>query len=145
MFEELKVRSIRHGQRVTALRRQVPGLLRNRGGHASAYELINDLPSIGRRPSPPPVYRTLEYLMEIGMVKRLSATNTFVVPPPCITGSTHTVFLICTHCGAVEALENLELERALSAAANGAGYDVTGEHTEVNGICRGCRSWSAKK
>ncbi|MDR5777406.1 MULTISPECIES: transcriptional repressor [unclassified Caballeronia] len=142
LIERLECRLVATGQKATRLRRQVLSLLLRRGGHASAYELINDLPSIGRTPSPPAVYRALDFLIEIGLVVRLSATNTFMVLPLKVEGQGHAVFLICTKCHAIEMLAGIEVERTLFNAAQGARYRLAGGHTEVNGVCSACQAKS---
>ena len=138
-MEELESRSIARGQRVTTLRRQVLALLLNRGGQASAYELIDDLPTIGRRPSPPAVYRALDFLMDVGLVKRLSSTNTFVVSPANRPNSQHLIFLVCVSCGAMETVASSNLQRALADAARDYNYRIEGCHTEVKGLCWSCQ------
>ncbi|SFT83123.1 Fur family transcriptional regulator [Paraburkholderia aspalathi] len=137
-LDTLERRCAAAGHRLTPLRRQVLSLLLRRNGRATAYEIINDLPSVGRRPSPPSVYRALEFLMKIGFVNRVAATSTFFVS---VTDGPrrHTVLLVCAACGATEALEDEGLERALSQAAGSAHYEVDGGQTEVNGICGACQ------
>ncbi|PRE45429.1 Fur family transcriptional regulator [Burkholderia multivorans] len=137
-WEALEARCTAGGHRLTPLRRQVLDLLLKRGGRATAYEIINDLPSVGRRPSPPSVYRALEFLMGLGVVNRVAATSTFVVSMAASPRS-HTVLLVCRVCGATEVLADEGLERALSRAAGSAHYEVRGCQTEVSGICGACQ------
>jgi len=134
----LETRCTARGHRLTPLRRQILGLLLDRGGWASAYEIINDLPSVGRRPAPPSVYRALEFLMNAGIVNRVAATSTFFVSATDRPGR-HTVFLVCRVCGATQVLADEALERALSTAAGSAHYEVDGSQTEISGICGACR------
>ena len=145
-MEQLEARSTALGQRVTTLRRQVLALLLNRGGRASAYELINDLPSIGRRSSPTPVYRALDFLMEIGLVKRLSSTNTFIVSPESgpDDGGEHPVFLVCASCGAVQIVASPNLKHVLAEAARESKFRLEGGHTEVKGVCSTCQQQPAR-
>ncbi|MFT4063589.1 Fur family transcriptional regulator [Paraburkholderia sp.] len=144
-MDALERRCAAGGQRLTSLRRQVLSLLLERGGRATAYEIINDLPSVGRRPSPPSVYRALEFLMKIGIVNRVAATSTFFVSTTTRRGR-HTILLVCRACGATEVLADEGFERALSKAAGAAHYEVDGGQTEVNGICGTCqRSRNADK
>ncbi len=145
LMNELEARSGALGHRSTVLRRQVLDLLLRRGGHASAYQLVNDLPTIGRAPSPPQVYRALDFLIDLGLVMRLSATNTFIVapvPPGSAVDAGHTVFLICTRCNAVEVLPGPGLQQALDDAVGALRYQLKGGHTEVNGICAACQAMS---
>jgi Fur family transcriptional regulator, zinc uptake regulator len=135
----LEMRCAASGHRLTLLRRQVLTLLLKRGGQASAYEIINDLPSVGRRPSPPTVYRALEFLMRIGIVSRVATTGTFFVSVA-DGRKQHTILLVCTVCGATELVADAALEHALSKAAGSANYQVDGGQTEVNGICEACMS-----
>lgn len=136
-METLERRCAAGDHRLTPLRRQVFTLMLQRGGRATAYEIINDLPSVGRRPSPPSVYRALEFLMKIGIVNRVAATSTFFVSVT--NGRKHTILLVCTVCGATEILADQGLESALSKAARSAHYTVDGGQTEVNGVCGACQ------
>ncbi|SAL54668.1 FUR family transcriptional regulator [Caballeronia sordidicola] len=133
----LKARCEANGQRLTPLREQVLALLFQRGGRATAYQLIDALPSLGRRATPPSVYRSLEFLIEVGVVKRLFSTNTFVMCDDA-TIDEHAIFLVCTRCSSTVALEDQSLARAISQAAESASYGVAGQQTEVKGICCRC-------
>jgi Fur family transcriptional regulator, zinc uptake regulator len=134
----LEMRCVAGKRRLTLLRRQVLELLLEHGGQATAYELIEDLPLLGRRASPASVYRALEFLMEIGFVRHLSSNSTFVVSDSNASRE-HAVFLVCTVCGATEKLENEQLARTLVEAAGEVYYEVHGYQTEVNGICGACQ------
>ncbi|MBN3801727.1 transcriptional repressor [Paraburkholderia sp. Ac-20336] len=136
-MDALVARCMADGHRLTALRRDVLGLLVKRGGRASAYELINELPGIGRHDAPPSVYRALHFLISAGVVTRIASTNTFVIAPRAPTQ--HVAFLVCNTCGAVKPVDVACLDGALTHAAKAAQYEITHRHTEINGICAACR------
>ena len=80
---------------------------------------------VGRVASPRLVYRALDFLIDAGVVKLLSATNAVIVAADA-KGSRHTVFLICARCEAVEMLCDAGLKRALIDAAHGARFCLSG-------------------
>jgi Fur family transcriptional regulator, zinc uptake regulator len=138
LVKALETRCVAGGHRLTPLRREVLALLIKHEGRATAYELIDDLPTIGRRASPASVYRALEFLMRIGLVKRLLSTSTFIVAEE-DSKQVHAIFLVCALCGTTENLIDAPLERVLSEAAQTMRYDIHGRQTEVSGICSACQ------
>jgi Fur family zinc uptake transcriptional regulator len=138
IVNELERRCAAGGYRLTALRRQVLGLLLESGGQATAYELISALPSLGRRASPTSVYRSLEFLIQIGFVRHLSSNNTFILSDG-NAPEQHKIFVVCTVCGATETLASVRLTDVLFEAVESAHYQVRGGQTEVSGICGACQ------
>ena len=68
------------GARLTPLRKEVLELILNATGPMGAYDLLAKIKSESDRPAAPPtVYRTLDFLLEKGLIHRLTSINAYVI------------------------------------------------------------------
>src|SRR5579871_4177365 len=65
------------GGRLTPLRRKVLTLLLESHGPAKAYDLLQQLGDDGAA-KPPSVYRSLDFLLEMGLAHRIESLNAFI-------------------------------------------------------------------
>src|SRR5215469_13049876 len=134
------------GANLTELRRHVLGLILDAASPAGAYELLDRLRQT-RRVAPPSVYRTLDFLLEQGLIHKVERLSAFV---GCVAGCTagpdeeaHThaaQFLICRACGRVIELRNDDVSAVLARAAKEMGFSVSGATIEAEGLCRTCET-----
>jgi Fur family zinc uptake transcriptional regulator len=137
-----------HGARLTALRRQVLGLVLESAQPIGAYALLDRLKESRTGAAPPTVYRALEFLLEHGFVHKVERLNAFIGCHSATSGHehhdhdhAHTVqFLICGKCGRVQELEDESVRSALATAALRAGFAPGRMTVEVEGVCRDCAS-----
>jgi Fur family zinc uptake transcriptional regulator len=129
----------RQGLRLTALRKRVLELVWQSHKPLGAYDILAVLSEEdGRRAAPPTVYRALDFLLENGLVHRISSLNAFV-------GCSHPEhahqgqFFICRDCHAAIELENPAISEAISQCAASVGFVVDTQTVEVVGQCSGCR------
>jgi Fur family zinc uptake transcriptional regulator len=145
-LDQAQQRCVTRGGQLTALRREVLRLLLQRGGTAKAYDLQDDMRIAHGRVAPMTVYRALDFLMQMGLVHRVDALNTFVV---CTHHDAHgdeslqTVMLACTSCGEVRE-ESLGNETAALAAAIQQRLAFHPSAFEVKGLCEACLILSGK-
>ena len=126
------------GVRLTPLRSRVLEIVWQSHKPLGAYDMLAVLAAEGRSAAPPTVYRAREFLLEQGLVHRLSSLNAFVgCSRPGHTGSGQ--FLICRSCGNAAELNDSGVERAITRSAASQGFDVDGHTVEVSGICPECR------
>ncbi len=132
------------GVRLTDLRRQVLGLILDRGRPAGAYDLLDRLRARRRGAAPPTVYRALDFLLEQGLIHRIERLSAFVgcVAPECDLDHAHdshaAQFLICRVCKRATELDDRALEHAVAEAAGRVGFRIGGATVEVEGVCAGC-------
>jgi Fur family zinc uptake transcriptional regulator len=104
-----------------------------------AYDILAVLSEQdGRRAAPPTVYRALDFLLENGLVHRISSLNAFIGcnhPEHAHQGQ----FLICRVCHAAIELEQKSISDAIIASARDVGFVVEGQTVEVVGLCSGCQ------
>jgi Fur family transcriptional regulator, zinc uptake regulator len=125
------------GARLTALRRQVLGLIFEAEGPLTAYQLLDRLKETRERAVPPTVYRALDFLMEQRLVHKLERLNAFI---PCAEGGhDHPAqFLICRQCGTVAEIEDRAAAQALEHAAERQGFHPGTTVVEIEGTCAAC-------
>lgn len=97
-------------------------------------ELSRGEPAVGRAS----VYRTLEQLEQLELVRRLEATRGIASYERVDPSGDHHHHAICRRCGRVESFEDLELERAIARVAGRVNVDVTEHDVVLRGTCERC-------
>lgn len=132
-----RVCEARHA-RLTPQRRRVLAAVADRRTAVGAYEIMDLLAVDGRRPAPVSVYRALEFLVEQGLIHRLSSLNAFIAcAEP--TASHRAQFLICRGCRIIVELRSQAVEEAVEADAAARDFTVSSAVVEVSGLCHTCR------
>jgi Fur family zinc uptake transcriptional regulator len=140
------------GANLTELRRHVLGLILNAASPTGAYELLDRLRQSRRGAAPPTVYRTLDFLLEQGLIHRVERLSAFV---GCVAGCTvdpdgenHThaaQFLICRECGRVIEMQDHAVSTVLARAAKDAGFSISSATIEAEGLCSTCRTATGER
>lgn len=123
--------------RLTPLRRRILELIWQSHQPVGAYELLDLLQKEGRA-APPTVYRTLDFLLESGLIHRLaSRTSYFGCSQP---GQKHSgQVLICESCNVLAELDERNISHEIDATAESLGFKVHQQMVEVSGLCPRCR------
>lgn len=124
--------------RLTPLRRRMLEVLAEGHRPMGAYELTDRLSEDGRRLAPTTVYRTLDFLIEQGLVHRLPSRNGFIACNTAHARSDVVVFLICRQCGEVAESEAADIGAELGRLAAGAGFSPVAQVVELEGACGRC-------
>ena len=125
------------GAQLTALRREVLGLILKSDGPMTAYQLLDELKKSRPGAAPPTVYRTLDFLLAQGLVHKLERLNAFIS----CADSGHSYapqFLICNRCGSVAEIEDRSVSTALEKAAKREGFQPSHAMVEIEGLCAAC-------
>jgi Fur family transcriptional regulator, zinc uptake regulator len=104
-----------------------------------AYELKSCLEAaLGRKLSPPTIYRSLDFLLSQHLVSRIESRNAFV---PCAHPEhPHAcVFFVCERCRTSVEVENHALERLIAQDASTLGFEIDRSVIELRGTCAQCR------
>ncbi|MCD6188502.1 MAG: transcriptional repressor [Desulfuromusa sp.] len=126
-----------HGQHFTATRRRVFELVWQQHRPIGAYEVLEQLQQDGRA-APPTVYRALDFLLDLGLVHRISSLNAYV-------GCIHPdyphdgQFLICKSCKSFAELDSPLVTAAIEQSAADADFEVHQHTVEIMGLCPRCR------
>jgi Fur family zinc uptake transcriptional regulator len=127
------------GGRLTRQRRAVAAQLVAAGRALSAYELLERLRPEDGRSTPAGIYRSLEFLMRLGVVHRLATTRSFVLCER--LAEPHPVqFLICRRCGQVVEADDASLAAATNRLGRRLGFELDQRTVELTGVCAGCRT-----
>lgn len=127
------------GQRLTRPRRAVLAKLLSAGRPLSAYELLDLLRPEDGKSTAASVYRTLDFLMGLGIVHRLESTRSFVLcEHP--DGPHWVQFLICRRCGQVVEAEDERVAAATERLGRRLGFALDQRIVELTGVCQSCRA-----
>ena len=129
---------VSQGFRRTAARRAILHTFVENGGHLTADELADQVraahPSVGRMT----VYRTLELLSELGLIRPIYQG----------TGAAHFVLLdqgrhhhlVCNRCGTTIEFEHCGSEAIRRALSEQHNFEIQGHLLEFYGLCEGCQA-----
>ncbi len=84
------------------------------------------------------VYRALETLTDLRLLKRIDAGDGIARYEPARPDGDHHHHLVCRDCGKVEAFSDVRLERAIDKVAGGLGYSVEEHEVVLTGACADC-------
>jgi Fur family ferric uptake transcriptional regulator len=130
-----------HGQPATAQRLAIAGVLLAAPHPLAAEDVIARLDARGTQVGTATVYRTIDVLVESGLVAVHDRGEGFRRFSP-VRAATSAGGLLCTSCGAGEPMDDLESERIASIAARAAGahgYSHERHRLVVYGLCADCR------
>lgn len=125
------------GLRLTPLRRRVFELVWQSHQPVTAYALLEQLVRDGHRAQAPTVYRSLEFLLECGLVHRVESLNAFVGCNQPRRGHDVGIF-ICRACGDVAEISDTAISSGIERGAGRIGFTVESRVVEVSGTCRAC-------
>ncbi len=106
-----------------------------------AYDIVDKMtlnPASGKRILAPTVYRSIEFLLEQGLIHRIATLNAYIGCP--FPGSNHSdFFLICRKCGSAAECSADQLNVAVSQTAKRAHFQVESQVIEIVGLCPECQ------
>jgi Fur family transcriptional regulator, ferric uptake regulator len=119
-------------------RRAVVDLLGRQNCCMSAHEIFDALRRARRPVGIASVYRALETLADLRLVKRVDAGDGIARYEALLPDGDHHHHLVCRDCGKVEAFSDARLERAIDKIAGGLGYSVDEHEVVLTGACADC-------
>lgn len=125
------------GMRWTPQRRLVLGVLSETDGHVTAAELLERCRAADPQTTPSTVYRTLDVLEELGLVRHshgVDGREEFHIRP--LTEHGH---LFCAGCGSSWDVEPTEIEALAGTLESQHGFELDLSHLAIVGRCADCR------
>lgn len=104
----------------------------------SAYSLLDKLKPEGLN-APLQIYRSLEKLLNVGLVHKLESMNTFMACQHPVNHAHLAGFAICDMCKKVEEFHHTETEKALDNWAHKDQFSVRRAAIELHGRCSDCQ------
>lgn len=127
--------------RFTDLREQVFTEIASTRGSIGAYDILERLAQKGTRLAPISVYRSIDALMDAGVIHRLESKNAYFA---CRRhehgGKGRPIFLACENCGTVTEVSAQPIFDAIKELAETAGFEPKVKFVEVSGLCSECKS-----
>lgn len=135
--EEIRER----GGRLSSARRVVLAALFEAAGPVSAEYIADGLGGRMIRSEVSSVYRNLERLEEIGVVRHVHVGH----GPGLYTleGDTEREYLVCERCNRVDTVEAKQLDRVRTQIRKRFGYEARFSHFPIVGLCSNCASETA--
>lgn len=124
---------------VTAQRTAIARVVFESEDHISVEAIEKKLRQLGQRVGTATVYRTLDALVEGGLLRAHDFGEGFRRFEP-VTDSLPHEHLICVRCGAVQEFQNERLERMLPVIADEFHFLHQRHKVEIYGVCKACRS-----
>lgn len=138
--------------KLTELRQQILLLIWENHKPLGAYTLIEQLSEkTQRRIAPPTVYRTLEFLLELGLIHRINSLNAYIgctQPHMHQTQSNQTesneldrqnYFLICRKCHYTQEILDANLSNQIETVSQSFKFLPQEQWLEITGLCEECR------
>lgn len=124
------------GGKLTPLRRKVLTLLLEADGPAKAYDLLEHIGEDGAA-KPPSVYRSLDFLLEMGLAHKIESLNAYVACGHWKHGHA-AVFLICDKCGTAGELHANDSVKKLTQEVESVNFRLRSAVIEIHGMCAAC-------
>jgi Fur family ferric uptake transcriptional regulator len=131
------------GLRWTPQRRTLVEVLSRTDGHVTGSELVERCRAIDPDTTPSTVYRTLDVLEELGLVRHghgADGREEFHVLPELEHGHLH-----CAVCGGTWEIEAGEAGSFVRSLASGRGFAVDLSHLTIVGTCAACRGVASER
>ena len=124
------------GQKLTGPRRTLVRHIFDTHKHFDADELVADLRGAGREVSRSTVYRTLDLLVEAGLLRELRLTNRTAYEHD--YGYPSHDHMHCTACNRIVEFRNDEIRRIRDAISREHGFRAAGHKFVITGLCSAC-------
>ncbi len=124
------------GMRASAARRLLVEALFAADGPASAEEIAQDLHGRGGGGDVASVYRNLDELERIGLVRHIHLGHGPALYA--LAGQIAPAYLLCEVCGSREALSQAELGPLRRSLRSRFGFDASFKHFPISGLCGKC-------
>jgi len=123
---------------MTSVRREIAAQLVELKEPKTAYQILGAVNKKRKtKLSAISIYRTLDFLIEAGVVLKLESKNAFEL---CLGGkSEHShLMMVCDKCGNVQEIEDDALSKTLVKTAKKHGHKLKHNVLELHGVCRSC-------
>ena len=126
------------GYRITRPRKAVIQVLLEDSGYSSPAEVHardrSRCPSVGLVT----VYRTLDLLSQMGLVRRIHSEDGCHSYAAARRGHRH--HIVCRDCGAAVEVEGCDLSAFLARVSDETGFQIKDHLLELSGVCAACRA-----
>lgn len=132
------------GLRLTPLRQRVFEEIASSHRAIGAYEVLERLADKGPRLAPISVYRSIDALLEAGVVHRLESRNAYFACHAGHTEGRHLLIMMCERCGRVAESADDKVFAAIDQAVKRVAFKVRQTVAEIAGLCADCAGQDAE-
>ncbi len=137
--DQVEAACLGRGLQMTALRREIVGILARADQPLGAYAIIQKLAEAQNRiVAPPTVYRTLDFLVENGFVVKIESRQAYVACDH-VGHDHHGVVFSCLKCGRAIEIDSPMVDKDCQSIAETLGFTIERKVIEVAGTCANCR------
>ena len=127
------------GHRSGSGRRAVIDVLARRGCLMTAHDILAALRAGGSGIGFATVYRALETLSDLELVRRVDPGTGSAAYEPLLPSGEHHHHVVCDQCGDVAAFSDEGLERAIRDLSRRLGREIEAHEVVLRGSCAACR------
>jgi Fur family transcriptional regulator, zinc uptake regulator len=126
-----------NNSRFTTLRKRVLELVWANHEPVKAYDLLSELQKEDESAKPSTIYRTLDFLLELGLVHKIHRQNAFV---GCINPKEErpSFFLVCNNCNEVSEKHDEEYYKLIKNISKKHQFKLKESSFEIEGLCNNC-------
>lgn len=128
------------GYRASAPREEVIGAIAELGCSVTAREISDLLRERGSGVGLASIYRALDLLDRLDLVKRFDVGEGIARYEPALPGGDHHHHLVCDSCGTVEPFEDDALEDAIHGLSGKTAFAIAAHDVTLHGECPSCRT-----
>ena len=128
------------GHRASPARTEVIEAIASLGCSVTAREVSELLRERGSGVGLASIYRALELLDRLGLIKRFDVGEGTARYEPAHPSGEHHHHVVCDSCGRVEPFEDEALERAIHHLSDTVSFEVAAHDVTLHGECPACRA-----
>ncbi len=128
------------GHRTSAPREAVIDAIDSLGCSVTAREISESLRRSGGEVGLASIYRALELLERLGLIKRFDVGEGVARYEPAHPDGHHHHHVVCDSCGTVEPFEDEGLEQAIHRLSDRVSFEVAAHDVTLHGECPACRA-----
>ena len=123
--------------RFTSLRKRILELVWARHEPVKAYDLLSELQKEDKSAKPSTIYRTLDFLLDLGLVHKIHRQNAFV---GCVNPKEDrpSFFLVCNNCHKVSEKHDEEYFKLIKSISKKYQFKLRDTSFEIEGLCNNC-------
>lgn len=122
-----------HNSRLTPIRKHIYKCLIESDVPLGAYDILDMLDGVGAS-KPPTVYRGLEWLIELGLAKKIESVSKYIAKTAS-DNERQLALLLCETCGHAESFDAGSALKSLGEFAKSKGFQDNQTVIEIIGLC----------
>jgi Fur family transcriptional regulator, ferric uptake regulator len=134
-FQELLERLRQAGYKITPPRMAVLEVIQQEGGHLNPVEVLEHAKAIHPRLGRATVYRTLELLTQLGIVRPIYLVDS---GPIYIRADSAHHHLVCSNCGLIIDFDQCSADEIAGELSRQHGFTIQSHLLEFYGLCAAC-------